>query len=88
MPSLTTISLSKYYAFQCKITTHKKSTSSSSLSFLDITSALKRVLNAPKIGDIPPPLPPIPVPEHPVFELPFPLPGRSFPHLIPEHFLE
>ena len=41
MPSLTTVTLNKYRAFSYKKTVHVKSSSSSSLSFLDITPALQ-----------------------------------------------
>ena len=44
MPSLTTVTLNKYYAFQCKKTVHTKSISFSSPSFLDISPVLKRYL--------------------------------------------
>ena len=47
MPSLTTVSLDKEYAFKCKRTVHTKSPSSSSPSSLDITPALQQYLSFP-----------------------------------------
>ena len=47
MPSLTTVTLYKRYAFRKKNTIHTKSSSSSSLSFLDITPALSDYLSFP-----------------------------------------
>ena len=44
MPSLTTVTLNKEYAFQHKKTIHTKSPTSSSPSFLDITPALQYYL--------------------------------------------
>ena len=44
MPSLTTVALYKGYAFSWKKTVHTKSSSPSSLSFLDITPALQQYL--------------------------------------------
>ena len=44
MPSLTTVTLNKKNAFKYKKTVHTKSSSSSSLSFLDITPALQYYL--------------------------------------------
>ena len=44
MPSLTTVTLDKEYAFQNKETLHTKSSSSSPPSFLDITRALQQYL--------------------------------------------
>ena len=77
MPSLTTVTLDKRYAFYYKITIHTKSSSSSSLSFLDITSALERVLNAPKT-DTPPPFPFFPALPLPLPELPIPPPPYEY----------
>ena len=85
MPSLTTVTLDKIWAFKCKKTVHVNSSSSSSLSFLDITPALESVLNAPMIDGISPPLPsppelPLPFPEPPVPlpELPIPPPPYEY----------
>ena len=47
MPSLTTVTLDKEYAFKHKKTIHIKSPSSSPPSFLDITPALQRYLSFP-----------------------------------------
>ena len=47
MPSLTTVSLNKTWAFRFKKTALKKSPSPSPLSFLDITPALLRYLSFP-----------------------------------------
>ena len=47
MPSLTTVTLFKRYAFKCKKTIHTKSVSSSFPSFLDITPALQQYLSFP-----------------------------------------
>ena len=47
MPSLTTVSLDKKYAFQFKKTVHTKSPSSSPPSSLDITPALQQYLSFP-----------------------------------------
>ena len=47
MPSLTTVILSKEYAFSKKKSVHTRSPSPSSLSFLDITYALQRYLSFP-----------------------------------------
>ena len=47
MPSLTTVSLVKEYAFSEKKTVHTKSPSPSSPSFLDITPALQQYLSSP-----------------------------------------
>ena len=47
MPSLTTVSLDKKYAFQFKKTVHTKCPSSSSPSSLDITPALQQYLSFP-----------------------------------------
>ena len=44
MPSLTTVTLHKRWAFSERKTIHTKSSSSSSLSFLDITPALQEYL--------------------------------------------
>ena len=44
IPSLTTVSPSMQYAFQCKKTVHINSSSSSSPSFIDITPALQHYL--------------------------------------------
>ncbi len=44
MPSLTTVTLNKEYAFYKKKTVHTNSSSSSSSSFLDITPALQEYL--------------------------------------------
>ena len=42
MPSLTTVTLDKEYAFQCQRIIHTNSPSPSSPSFLDITPALQQ----------------------------------------------
>ena len=55
MPSLTTVALNKGWAFKYKKIVHTKSSTSSSLSFIDITPALDSVLNAPKSTSLPPP---------------------------------
>ena len=47
MPSLTTVTLDREYAFKCKKTIHTKSSSSSSPSLLDITPALQKYLKYP-----------------------------------------
>ena len=47
MPSLTTVTLTKGWAFSEKKTVHTKSSSSSSPSFLDITPALSDYLSFP-----------------------------------------
>ena len=47
MPSLTTVTLNKKYAFSEKKTIHTKSPSSSPPSFLDITPALQQYLSFP-----------------------------------------
>ena len=47
MPSLTTVTLDKIYAFQRKKTVHTKSPSPSSPSSLDITPALQQYLSFP-----------------------------------------
>ena len=47
MPSLTTVTLKKGWAFSEKKTLHTKSPSSSSPSFLDITPALQQYLSSP-----------------------------------------
>ena len=47
MPSLTTVTLNRRYAFKYKKTVHIKSSSSSSPSFLDITPALQQYLSFP-----------------------------------------
>ena len=44
MPSLTTVTLNKGYAFKCKKAVHTKSSSSSPSSFIDITPALQYYL--------------------------------------------
>ena len=45
MPSLTTVTLDKEYAFKCQKTIHTNSVSSFSPSFLDITPALQHYLS-------------------------------------------
>ena len=47
MPSLTTVTLDKEYAFRWKETVHTKSSPSPSPSFLDITPALQSYLSSP-----------------------------------------
>ena len=47
MPSLTTVTLTKGWAFYYKKNTHTKSISPSSPSFLDITPALQQYLSFP-----------------------------------------
>ena len=47
MPSLTTVTLTKGWAFNYKKNTHTKSISPSSPSFLDITPALQQYLSFP-----------------------------------------